>query len=44
MKKNNFESEKIPVTVLVVTKNEERRIARCLKSTSDFEEVIVIDS
>jgi len=35
---------KIPVSVLVVTKNEQDHIARCLKALSDFDEVIVIDS
>jgi len=35
---------KIPVSVLVVTKNEERRIERCLSQLSEFAEVIVIDS
>lgn len=35
---------KIPVSVLVTTKNEERHIARCLDALTDFEEVIVIDS
>lgn len=44
MEKSKFESRKIPVTVLVPTKNEEGRIARCLESTLDFAEVIVIDS
>ncbi len=35
---------KIPISVLVTTKNEERHIARCLDALTDFEEVIVIDS
>ncbi len=35
---------KIPISVLVSTKNEERHIARCLDALTDFEEVIVIDS
>ncbi len=36
--------DKIPVSVLVVTKNEEAVIARCLDALSDFDEVIVVDS
>lgn len=35
---------KIPVSVLVTTKNEEAGIERCLKALVDFDEVIVIDS
>lgn len=35
---------KIPVTAIVVTKNEEARIARCLEALSDFDEVLVVDS
>tara|TARA_R110002095_G_scaffold210134_3_gene197198 strand:+ start:2338 stop:3189 length:852 start_codon:yes stop_codon:yes gene_type:complete len=35
---------KIPVSVLVATKNEERHIERCVKALSAFDEVIVIDS
>ncbi len=35
---------KIPVSVLVVTKNEQEHIKRCLKSLHDFDEVIVVDS
>ncbi len=35
---------KIPVSVLVVTKNEERAIGRCLRSLSNFDDVMVIDS
>lgn len=34
----------IPVSVLVVTKNEEQRIGQCLSSIKGFAEVIVIDS
>ncbi len=36
--------EKIPVTVIVTTKNEERNIARCLSSLFAFDQVIVVDS
>lgn len=36
--------EKLPISVLVQTKNEEASIALCLESLSDFDEVIVIDS
>ncbi|WP_228379249.1 glycosyltransferase family 2 protein [Demequina rhizosphaerae] len=35
---------KVPVTVLVQTKNEERAIAACLSGLADFDEVIVVDS
>lgn len=34
----------IPVSVIVVTKNEERNIARCLGAIQGFSEVIVVDS
>ncbi len=36
--------EKIPVTVIVTTKNEERNIGRCLSSLDRFSQVIVVDS
>ena len=36
--------DKIPLSVLVVTKNEEHRIERCLSQLSEFAEVVVIDS
>jgi len=35
---------KIPVSVLVATKNEEKMIVRCLRSLQDFDDVIVVDS
>jgi glycosyltransferase involved in cell wall biosynthesis len=35
---------KIPISVLVQTKNEQVGISACLKSLGDFDEVIVIDS
>lgn len=35
---------KIPVSVIVVTKNEEDCLARCLSALSDFSEIIVVDS
>lgn len=35
---------KIPVTVLVQTKNEEKGISSCLAALKDFDEVIVVDS
>lgn len=37
-------SEKLPITVLVQTKNEENGIAKCLAALHDFAEVIVVDS
>ncbi len=36
--------QKIPITAVVVTKNEEARLARCLASLKNFSEVIVVDS
>ncbi|MBG78035.1 MAG: glycosyl transferase 2 family protein [Alphaproteobacteria bacterium] len=36
--------QKLPITVIITTKNEEHNIARCLKSLSDFEHIIVVDS
>ena len=36
--------DKIPVTVIVTTLNEENNIARCLHSLARFDEVIVVDS
>lgn len=35
---------KIPVSVLVQTKNEEKGIQRCLSTLAEFDEVIVVDS
>lgn len=35
---------KIPVTVLITTLNEERNLARCLAALERFDEIIVIDS
>lgn len=35
---------KLPISVVIITKNEEENIADCLKSVSFAEEVIVIDS
>lgn len=35
---------KIPVSVIVVTKNEENYIARCLDALEPFDDVIVVDS
>lgn len=37
-------TRKLPVTVLVQTKNEEVGIAECLRGLSDFDQVIVVDS
>ena len=34
----------IPISVIVVTKNEETRIAKCLDSLQNFDEIIVVDS
>ncbi len=35
--------EKIPVTVVIIAKNEEKKIARCLESVRWADEVIVVD-
>jgi glycosyltransferase involved in cell wall biosynthesis len=35
---------RIPVSVIVMTKEEERNIARCLNSVQRFEEIVVVDS
>ena len=37
-------SNKIPLTVVVPVKNEEKNLPRCLELLGDFDEVIVIDS
>lgn len=34
----------IPVTVIIVTKNEGQRIEACLQSVRDFDEILVVDS
>jgi glycosyltransferase involved in cell wall biosynthesis len=36
--------ERIPATAVVVTKNEERNIAKCLRSLGRFDQVFVVDS
>jgi len=35
---------KIPVSVAVITKNEERNIKNALESVKDFEEIVIVDS
>ncbi|ANN66152.1 glycosyltransferase family 2 protein [Bordetella bronchialis] len=35
---------RVPVSVIVMTKNEERNIDKCLRALSDFDEVFVVDS
>jgi glycosyltransferase involved in cell wall biosynthesis len=37
-------TSKIPVSVIVITKNEERNIAKCLRTVDAFDEVFVVDS
>ncbi len=37
-------AEKIPVTVLVMTRNEASRIGRCLEALREFDEIVVVDS
>jgi len=36
--------DKIPVTVIVTTLNEEKNLGRCLSSLSRFDEVVIVDS
>ena len=36
-------NEKIPLSVVVITKNEERNIKDCIESVKDASEVIVLD-
>lgn len=40
----SIEQEKLPVSVIIITKNEARHIADCLSSVSFAQEVIVLDS
>ena len=35
---------KLPVSVVIMTKNEEKNIGKCLESVKDFNQVIVVDS
>lgn len=37
-------SEPIPASVIVMTRNEERNLAKCLESVREFDEVFVVDS
>jgi glycosyltransferase involved in cell wall biosynthesis len=37
-------SRQIPVTAIVMAKNEERNLAKCLRSVSRFSQVVVVDS
>ena len=34
----------MPVSVIIMTKNEEKNIAKCIKSVSNFNEIFVVDS
>lgn len=48
-KKNNLpirssHMTRIPVSVVVMTKNEEKNINKCLKALADFSEIFVVDS
>ena len=38
------ESARLPVSVIVVTKNEEARLGACLEALQDFDQIIVVDS
>jgi len=44
MLRNKQSETPVPLSVLVVTKNEQRNIKRCLEALHDFGEVIVVDS
>ena len=37
------ESQKVPVSVVIITKNEEENIAKCLESLTWADEVIIVD-
>jgi glycosyltransferase involved in cell wall biosynthesis len=37
-------NDKIPVSVVIISKNEERAIERCVRSVRDYAEVFVVDS
>jgi len=39
-----LKSKKLPVSVIVITKNEEKRLASCLESVSFAEDIVVLDS
>lgn len=39
-----FSEGKIPVSVIVATRNEARRLGRCLAALAGFDEIIVVDS
>jgi len=41
---SNVERERLPLSVIVITKNEARHIADCLRSVSFAREIIVLDS
>ena len=34
----------IPVSLIIMTKNEERNIEKCLRSVSMFDQIFVVDS
>ncbi len=42
--KNTYICSKIPVTVIILTKNEERNIEYCLSSLNNFNQVLILDS
>jgi glycosyltransferase involved in cell wall biosynthesis len=35
---------KIPASVIIMTKNEEKNIAKCIRSVAEFDEIFVVDS
>lgn len=39
-----LKSKKLPVSVMVITKNEEKRLVSCLESVSFAEDIVVLDS
>lgn len=42
--RNSKVMEAIPVSIIVMTKNEERNLAKCLRTLARFDEVFVVDS
>ncbi len=38
------QNNKLPISAVIVTKNEERSIGRCLGALQDFDEIVVVDS
>ncbi len=39
-----YRQEKLSITVIIVTKNEEENLPRCLKALRDFDQILIVDS